>query len=146
MDEQFGSYVRGKLIEAGLLFSVSWIAFLFLGLKYSFALALMIGFSVFVPFVGAVAVTFPVVAVAYLQFGWSSEFAWVVAIYTVIQTLDGQALVPLLFSEVVKLHPVVIFAAIIFFGNLWGFWGVFFAIPLASLVKTLLHVINTRRA
>ena len=52
-------------------------------------------------------------AVAYLQFGWSSEFAWVVAIYTVIQTLDGQALVPLLFSEVVKLHPVVIFAAII---------------------------------
>ena len=85
-------------------------------------------------------------AVAYLQFGWSSEFAWVVAIYTVIQTLDGQALVPLLFSEVVKLHPVVIFAAIIFFGNLWGFWGVFFAIPLASLVKTLLHVINTRRA
>ena len=47
-------------------------------------------------------------------------------------------LVPLLFSEVVNLHPVAIIVAILVFGGLWGFWGVFFAIPLATLVQAVL--------
>ena len=47
-------------------------------------------------------------------------------------------LVPLLFSEVVDLHPVAIIVAVLVFGGLWGFWGVFFAIPLATLVQAVL--------
>jgi putative permease len=57
----------------------------------------------------------------------------------VLQALDGYLLVPLLFSEVVNLHPVAIIIAILVFGGLWGFWGVFFAIPLATLVNAVLH-------
>ena len=53
--------------------------------------------------------------------------------YAIIQILDGNLLVPLLFSEAVSLHPVLIIIAVLFFGGLWGFWGVFFAIPLASI-------------
>ena len=52
--------------------------------------------------------------------------------YAVIQVLDGNVLVPLLFSEAVNLHPVAIVIAVLFFGGLWGLWGVFFAIPLAA--------------
>ena len=59
--------------------------------------------------------------------------------YAVIQALDGNLLVPLLFSEVVNLHPVAIILAILFFGGLWGFWGIFFAIPLATFVKAVLN-------
>jgi len=59
--------------------------------------------------------------------------------YGIIQALDGNLLVPLLFSEAVNLHPVTIIVAVIFFGGLWGFWGVFFAIPLATLVKAVLN-------
>jgi putative permease len=44
----------------------------------------------------------------------------------------------LLFSEVVDLHPVAIIIAILVFGGLWGFWGIFFAIPLATLVQAVL--------
>jgi putative permease len=44
----------------------------------------------------------------------------------------------LLFSEVVNLHPIAIIVAVLFFGGLWGFWGVFFAIPLATLVKAVM--------
>jgi putative permease len=58
--------------------------------------------------------------------------------YLVIQALDGNVLVPLLFSEVVNLHPIAIIVAILVFGGLWGFWGVFFAIPLATLVQAVL--------
>ncbi|HAR07202.1 MAG TPA: AI-2E family transporter, partial [Cobetia sp.] len=53
--------------------------------------------------------------------------------------LDGNVLVPLLFSEAVNLHPVAIILAVLFFGGIWGFWGVFFAIPLATLMKSLLY-------
>ena len=57
--------------------------------------------------------------------------------YGFIQFLDGNVLVPLLFSEVVNLHPVAIIIAVLLFGGIWGFWGVFFAIPLATLVKAI---------
>ena len=96
------------------------------------------GLSVVVPYIGAAVVTFPVVIAAYLEFGFSVDFGWVIGIYALIQALDGNVLVPILFSDVVNLHPVAIIVAILIFGGLWGFWGVFFAIPLATLVKSLL--------
>ena len=81
----------------------------------------------------------PVAAVAYLQFGWGGDFALVMVIYGVIQFIDGNILVPLLFSEAVNLHPVAIITAILFFGGVWGFWGIFFAIPLATLLKAVIN-------
>ena len=56
-----------------------------------------------------------------------------------IQFIDGNVLVPVLFSEVVDLHPVAIIAAILFFGGLWGFWGILFAIPLATVSQAILR-------
>ena len=58
-------------------------------------------------------------------------------VYGIIQALDGNVLVPLLFSEAVKIHPVAIIVSVLIFGGLWGMWGVFFAIPLATLVKAV---------
>ena len=142
MDTQFGSYLRGKCVEALIIGLCSWFVFLLFSLKYAFALAVMVGLSVFVPFIGAVVVTFPVILFAYLQYGWSGDFAWVIGLYFLIQVLDGQLLVPLLFSEAVKIHVVALFVAIIFFGNLWGVLGVFFAIPLASLIKSVINVLE----
>ena len=53
-------------------------------------------------------------------------------------------LVPLLFSEAVNLHPVAIILAILFFGGVWGMWGVFFAIPLATLIKAIIYAWPSR--
>ena len=97
------------------------------------------GVSVLVPYIGAAAVTIPVAIVAYFQFGWGTDFAIVLFVYGIIQALDGNILVPLLFSEVVNLHPIAIIVSVLVFGGLWGFWGVFFAIPLATLVNAVLH-------
>ncbi|MDH5632885.1 MAG: AI-2E family transporter [Gammaproteobacteria bacterium] len=138
MDTQLGNYVRGKIWEILIVGTVCVIVFLVLGLQYAVLLGLLVGLSVLVPYIGAVAVTFPVVLVALFQWGWSAEFAWLVAAYLFIQALDGTVLVPLMFSEVNNLHPVAIIVAVLFFGGLWGFWGVFFAIPLATLVQALL--------
>ena len=106
--------------------------------NYAVLLGLLVGLSVIVPYIGATLVTIPVVVVAYFQFGVSLQFYWLVGAYAVIQILDGNVLVPLLFSEVVNLHPVAIVIAVLFFGGVWGLWGVFFAIPLATLINAIL--------
>ena len=108
-----------------------------LGVDYAALLALLVGLSVLIPYVGATVVTIPVLLVGYMQWGFGSEFFWLFGVYAVIQFLDGNVLIPILFSEVVNLHPVFIIIAVLLFGGIWEFWGVFFAIPLATLVKAV---------
>jgi len=139
MDQQIGNYVRGKIVEILIVGAASFVAFAWMGLNYAVLLALLVGLSVLVPFVGATIVTIPVALIAFFQWGWSSEFAYLMLAYGIIQALDGNILVPLLFSEAVNLHPVAIIVSIVLFGGLWGVWGVFFAIPLATLVKAVLN-------
>ncbi|MEE9423892.1 MAG: AI-2E family transporter [Methylococcales bacterium] len=140
VDIQIGNYIRGKFLELVLLGVASFISFYTLGLNYSLLLAVAMGVSVLIPYVGATVVTIPVVVVAYMQWGFVTEFWYVMTAYAIVQVIDGTILVPVLFSEVVNLHPVAIIVAILFFGGLWGFWGVFFAIPLAILVQAVLSV------
>lgn len=139
MDLQIGNYVRGKFWEIMIVGVASYITFTFLGLKYSLLIASLVGLSVVVPYIGATVVTFPVALLGFFQFGWTSEYAWLMIAYGIIQGVDGNVIVPLLFSEVVNIHPVAIIVAVLFFGGLWGFWGVFFAIPLATLINSVLH-------
>jgi putative permease len=139
MDGQILNYIRGKLIEILIVGVATYAVFFIMDLQYSALLAVLVGFSVLIPYVGAVAVTVPVVIVALLQWGATADFIYLMVAYGVVQALDGNVVVPLLFSEAVSLHPVVIILSVLIFGGLWGFWGVFFAIPLASLVKAILN-------
>ena len=139
MDQQIGNYVRGKIVEIIIVGVATYVTFLFMGLNYALLLAVLVGLSVIIPYIGAAAVTIPVAMIAYFQWGWSADFAWLMVAYGVIQALDGNVLVPLLFSEAVNLHPVAIIVAVLVFGGIWGLWGVFFAIPLATLVKAVLN-------
>ena len=138
MDLQLGNYVRGKVWEALVVGVISGITFSLMGMNYSILLGAAIGLSVIIPYIGAVVVTIPVLLIAYFQWGLSAEFAYAMIAYGVIQTLDGVVLVPLLFSEAVNIHPVAIIVSVLLFGGLWGFWGVFFAIPLATFVRALI--------
>ena len=138
VDMQIGNYVRGKFIEIVIVWSVTYVTFALMGLQFSMLLGVLVGLSVVIPYVGAVTVTFPVAVIAYFQWGFTSDFAYIMIAYAIIQALDGNVLVPLLFSEVVDLHPIAIITAVLVFGGLWGFWGVFFAIPLATLVQAVL--------
>ena len=138
LNVQFANYARGKGIEILIIGGASYVVFALFSLNYAALLGLLVGLSVIVPYIGATLVTLPVVVVAYAQFGVTPDFYWVFGAYVVIQVLDGNVLVPLLFSEAVNLHPVAIVIAVLFFGGLWGLWGVFFAIPLATLVSAIL--------
>jgi putative permease len=138
VEAQIANYVRGKAGEIVIVGAVSYITFVSLGLQYSALLATMVGFSVLIPYIGAAVITLPIAFVAYFQWGWGWDFGQVMIAYAIIQALDGNVLVPLLFSEALNLHPVAIIVAILVFGGLWGFWGIFFAIPLATVVQAVL--------
>jgi len=139
VDMQIANYVRGKFAEVLVLWLASFLTYAALGLNYALLLSVLMGISVIIPYIGATLVTFPVLIVAYVQWGLSGdEFMYVLIAYSIIQALDAVLLIPFLFSEAVNLHPVAIIIAILFFGGMWGFWGVFFAIPLATVVKAVL--------
>jgi putative permease len=139
VDDKIGNYIRGKVVEIVIVWFVSYVTFALMGLNYSLLLSFVVGISVIVPYVGAISATIPIALIGYFQWGFAPEFWWLLLAYQIIQLLDGNVLVPVLFSEVVNLHPVAIIVAVLFFGGIWGIWGVFFAIPLATLVQAVLN-------
>ena len=139
MDEQLANYIRGKVLEMSIVGVVSYITFFVIGVNYALLLSLLVGLSVIVPFIGVAVVAIPVMLVAYVQWGIGPEFFTVTIAYGVIQLIDANVIVPIIFSETVNLHPVAIIGAVLFFGGLWGLAGVFFAIPLATLIKAIIN-------
>jgi len=140
MNQQVTNYIRGKVLEMIIVGVATYLVFWVMDLRYSLLLPVLVGSSVLIPYIGAMLVTIPVVIVAMFQWGLGADFWTLLVAYLVVQGVDGNVIVPLLFSEAVNLHPLVIILSVVVFGGLWGFWGVFFAIPLATLVKAVVHV------
>lgn len=140
MDQQIGNYVRGKILQIIIASFFNGIVFLYFNLNYAILLSVLVALAAIVPYVGTVLISIPVIFVGYLQWGFSSTLVYMLSSYMIIQILDGNVLVPILFSKAVNLHPVAIVIAVLLFGHWWGFWGIVFAIPLATLVKTVLLV------
>jgi putative permease len=142
---KIGAYVRGRVLEIVIVGVITSFVFAILELQYSVLLGALVGLSVIVPYIGAVVVTIPVIIIALMQWGLSAHFSYLLIAYALIIVLDGNLLVPLLFSGSMSLHPVVIIISVIVFGAFWGFWGIFFAIPLATLVNAVLHAWPSRK-
>ena len=111
-------------------------------MPYALLLSVSVGISVLVPVLGIVLITIPIIFISYLQWGIGTESTYCLFFYLVIQLIDSNILVPLLFSEVINLHPMFILVSIILFGGIWGAWGVFFAIPLAIIIQSIIITIN----
>lgn len=141
MQGQIANYIRGKFLEILIVGIVTYIILIFFDLRYPLLLSVVVGLSVLVPYIGAVIVTIPVALIALFQFGLSPDFYYLLLAFVISQLLDGNLVVPFLFSEAVNLHPLTIIVSVLIFGGLWGFWGVFFAIPLATLVKAVINAL-----
>ena len=139
VDAKMGNYIRGKMLEIFIVGAATFIPLQLMGMNYAATMSLLVGLSVIIPYVGAIAVTIPVAIIAWFQWGASDDFVYLMIAYLAVQFMDGNVLVPLLFSEVVNMHPAAIIIAVLFFGGLWGVWGVFFAIPLATLIQAVIH-------
>lgn len=139
VNQKIGCYVRGRVTEIIIVTAVTIPVFMLFGLHYAVLLGSLVGLSVIIPYIGAVVATIPIFVVALLQWGLSGHCVTLLIVYGAIIALDANFLVPWLFSEVMDLHPVVIILSVLIFGGIWGFWGVFFAIPLATVVDSVLR-------
>lgn len=139
MNDQLSNYIRGKAVEIVLVTGCCFLLFSWVGLRYPLLLSILVGLSIIIPYVGAKVVAIPVFMVAFIQWGFTPDFYHLAVGYVILLVLDGYLLVPILYSEAVFLHPIAIIAAVLFFGGLWGFWGVFFAIPLATFIKATMR-------
>ena len=138
VDQEIGNYVRGKMWEILIVWGASYITFVWLNLPFALLLSLFVGLSVLVPYIGATVMFIPVGLIAFFEWGWGGRFAYIMIALGIIQALDGNLLVPLLLSGVVNIHPIAIIVAVLVFGGLWGMWGLFFAIPLATLFHAVI--------
>lgn len=136
---QIGNYIRGKVLEIFIVWIATYITFALLHMPYAMLLSVLVGLSVLIPYIGAIVVTIPIVIIAFVNWGWTQDFAYLMIAYGIIVTIDGNILPAILFSEALDVHPVAIIISILFFGGIAGFWGIFFAIPLASLVKAIIN-------
>lgn len=139
VNRQMGNYVRGQFLRILIVWAATYLTYLSIGLNYSMLVGVLMGLSTVIPYLGAVVVTIPVGLLALFQWGWGSETIYVMIAYGVIHILDGNLLAPLLLAGVVNLHPVAIIMAVLVFGGLWGVWGLFFAIPLATLFNAVIN-------
>jgi putative permease len=137
VNQQFANYVRGKIWEIVIIWAICYVVFSFMGLRFAMFLSFLVGLSDLVPYIGSTVMAFPVALIAFFQWGLDWHFVYMIIAYGIIQIFDGNILAPLLFSEVVNLHPVAIIVALLFFGGVWGVWGLIFAVPLATLVHAV---------
>jgi putative permease len=135
---QLYGYLKGKGLEMLIVTIATGLVFYLQGVNYSIILAILVGLSVLIPYVGAILVTIPVLLIGLFQWGLDSSFYIYFASYLLIQVLDGNVLMPLLLGREVKLHPVLIITAVLIFGGIWGFWGLLFAIPIATFLRAIL--------
>lgn len=141
INNQISNYVKGKFIEMIIICFFSYVAFVFLKLKYSLFMSLFVGFFVLIPYIGALVTTIALIFLGIFQWGIGSNFWNLMLINLILQFIDGILLSPILFSEAIKLHPLIIFLSVVVFGKIWNFWGVFFAIPLAILIKAIINAL-----
>ncbi len=138
VNAKIARFLQGKIWEIVIVWIATYLFFIVIHLQFALLLSLFVGLSVLIPFVGAIVMAIPVALVAYFQWGFSRGLVTAVAGYSIIQFLDGNLLVPLLMSGFVNLHPVAIMIGVLVFGGMWGMWGVFFAIPLLTLLHTII--------
>ena len=114
MDGQLSNYVRGKSIEIMIVGFAAAIIFSLFGLQYTALLSVLVGFSVLIPFLGAFIATIPVAIIGLLQFGLTFDFWMLIGAYILLQILDGNVLVPILFQMQLNFIPSSLFLQFLF--------------------------------
>ncbi len=138
--KQINNYIRGKIIEVIIVSIANYILFKFYKLAYAGFLGLIVGLSVVIPYVGTIIVSIPIIFIGAIQLGFSYNFFYLLLFYLIIQFLDGSLLVPVLFSEAVNLHPITIILSVVVLGFLFKIYGLFFAIPIAIVIKAVIKL------
>jgi len=140
IDASLGNYLRGILTEACIIFLISFTGLLAMNLNYAAFIAILIGISSIVPYLGAIVGAVTSSIVAYLQFGTLVPIVRILAFFTGIRFFDDWFLQPYIMKKAVKLNPAIILLALMAGWELGGIWGVIFSIPVTCIIKEIVQI------
>lgn len=140
IDESLGNYLRGILTEAFIIFLISFFGLFLLQINYFTFIAIIIGLSSLVPYVGAFVGAALASIVAYFQYQSVFMVFKVILFFIAIRFFDDWFLQPYIMKRAVNLGPAVIIFALMAGAEIYGFWGVVFAIPVTCVIKEILLI------
>ena len=130
------AYALGLAFVMLIMACATTLALMILGINYYYILGPIAGLAILLPYVGVMFSTIPAVAVAYFQYDMSKALL-VLAVYSLLQFLEGNVLTPFIVGGKVRLFPLTVMVAFIFWGLLWGLPGAILAVPLTSAIKVV---------
>ena len=136
INQSLRNYVNGALIDAGVVFVVSSIAFAIIGLKAPLLFGLFCGLMNVIPYAGPYIGGAPAVIIGFSQ-GFGVGLAVLIAII-IIQTIEGNVLQTLIISKTTKLNPVIIIIGLLIFGHFFGIIGMLLSTPIISVIKVII--------
>lgn len=140
IDGSLGNYLRGIMTEAFVIFLIAFTGLVLMDLNYAAVIAVLIGFSSLIPYLGAIVGAVLSSIVAYLQFGTIVPIVKILAFFTGIRFFDDWFLQPYIMKKAVDLNPAIILLALMAGGEIGGIWGIVFSIPVTCILKELLQI------
>lgn len=132
-DQLLSQYLRGQLSVMLVLAAYYAIALSISGMAGAVGIGILTGLAIFIPYIGfGVGLALALIS-GLLQFGPGAELLIIGLIYAAGQLLESFVLTPTLVGQKIGLHPVAVVFALMFFGSLFGFFGVLLALPAAAI-------------
>jgi len=134
---QIQHYLLVQALTSVIVGVATWLAFLWIGLDNAAVWGVAAAVLNLVPYLGAIIVTVGSALVAFLQFGSAGMALTVGALSLIINSLEGYLLAPWLIGRAGRMNAVVVFAGILFWGWLWGAWGLLLGMPIMMGIKSV---------
>lgn len=141
VSDKLSKFVTGWIFDATFVGVTIGLGFYFIGVNYSLPLGVIAGIGHLIPYLGPIIGGIPAIIISVLQTGNFAAVPLIIFIVAVVYTLDNGFVQPYIFSKSVDMHPIVIILLIVSGGQLFGFFGMLFAIPVSTVIKTTLFEI-----
>lgn len=134
---QIERFLFAQLIGGVIIAVALWLAYWALGLNNAAAWGVISGVMKLLPYIGPVITTAAVTLVAFVQFDNMSQIVLVAAVTLIVTNIEGNLLLPWLTGKMMHMNGAAIFVSLLFWGWVWGAWGVLLAVPLMMVVKVV---------
>jgi predicted PurR-regulated permease PerM len=134
IDRQIAQFLWARIAISVAVGSAMWVAFRLLGLEDAGVWGVLSGLLFGVPIAGPLLVIVGAGLAGFVQFGMTAAAAGVASI---IAALEGYVLTPVLMSRVGEMNAVAVFISLMFWGWIWGIWGLLLAVPMTAAIKAI---------
>lgn len=130
MQKRIGLWMRGQLILCVAIFALTYVGLSILGVEYALILAIIAGFTEFIPYLGPILGAIPAV---FLASGQSMTIAlFTIILYVIIQQIENNFLVPKIMQKTAGLNPIISIVVLMIGFSIGGILGALLSIPVAT--------------